>query len=290
MKKNRNGFTLAELLIVVAIIAVLVAISIPIFTSQLEKAREATDAANIRSQYAEVMTEAITDGSDVNGKDLFGAVELKQKKDRWQSSGLEENLESVYQKVEGEYPKTGGTAWIEYKDEKTILHYEDGSGNSGSGNSGNTGGGSTSGGSTGGKSGYISNSEYVREKLKTSSIDLPELQGDETFQVERGKIYSYQGKYYVALNTPTLFSKYYTAYPESNNAGNWLYVQLSEDAEVLNSNSMVKKPDGSYELHDLERGKLYETSNGSVYIRAWGSANDAEPSEGNTNWQLIDLR
>ena len=50
-KKNK-GFTLAELLIVVAIIGVLVAISIPIFTQQLEKAREATDLANIRSAYA----------------------------------------------------------------------------------------------------------------------------------------------------------------------------------------------------------------------------------------------
>ena len=56
MKKlqNKKGFTMAELLIVVAIIAVLVAISIPIFTAQLEKSRAATDAANIRSAYAEV--------------------------------------------------------------------------------------------------------------------------------------------------------------------------------------------------------------------------------------------
>ena len=50
MKRKMNkGFTLAELLIVVAIIAVLVAISIPIFTSQLEKSREAADMANVRS-------------------------------------------------------------------------------------------------------------------------------------------------------------------------------------------------------------------------------------------------
>ena len=59
MKKRKAGFTLAELLIVVAIIAVLVAISIPIFTSQLEKSRESTDLANVRAAYAEVMAAAI---------------------------------------------------------------------------------------------------------------------------------------------------------------------------------------------------------------------------------------
>lgn len=59
MRKN-SGFTLAELLIVVVIIAVLVGIIIPIFNVQLEQAREASDAANIRSQYAETMSEAIT--------------------------------------------------------------------------------------------------------------------------------------------------------------------------------------------------------------------------------------
>ena len=59
-KLNKKGFTLAELLVVVAIIGVLVAISIPIFTSQLEKSREATDAANIRAAYAEVAAAQLT--------------------------------------------------------------------------------------------------------------------------------------------------------------------------------------------------------------------------------------
>ena len=59
-KENKKGFTLAELLIVVAIIAVLVAISIPIFSSQLEKSREAVDLANIRAAYAECQTEVLT--------------------------------------------------------------------------------------------------------------------------------------------------------------------------------------------------------------------------------------
>ena len=68
MNKNK-GFTLAELLIVVAIIAVLVGIAIPVFTSQLNKSKQATDMANIRSEYARVVTAAMTDGNpDASGK------------------------------------------------------------------------------------------------------------------------------------------------------------------------------------------------------------------------------
>ena len=63
--KDKKGFTLAELLIVVAIIAVLVAIAVPIFTGQLEKAREATDAANLRTAYAVATVAAMEKGADV---------------------------------------------------------------------------------------------------------------------------------------------------------------------------------------------------------------------------------
>ena len=52
MVKSKKGFTLAELLIVVAIISVLVAISIPIFTSQLKKAILAVDHSAMRDAYA----------------------------------------------------------------------------------------------------------------------------------------------------------------------------------------------------------------------------------------------
>lgn len=79
--KNKRGFTLTELLIVVAITAVLVAVSIPIFTSQLEKSREATDLANVRAAYAEIMAEAI---EKENPKPI--TVNLKQKQMNWQSS------------------------------------------------------------------------------------------------------------------------------------------------------------------------------------------------------------
>ena len=56
MNERGKGFTLAELLAVVAIIAVLVAVSIPIFNSQLEKTRKATDMANERAAKAAALT------------------------------------------------------------------------------------------------------------------------------------------------------------------------------------------------------------------------------------------
>lgn len=59
-RRNRKGFTLAELLIVVAIIAVLVAISIPIFTSQMTKAKIAVDQSNVRSAKAAAAAEYMT--------------------------------------------------------------------------------------------------------------------------------------------------------------------------------------------------------------------------------------
>lgn len=62
MKRDR-GFTLAELLIVVAIITVLVAIAVPIFNNQLEKTRQSADIANIRAAYAAAASEVLSSGN-----------------------------------------------------------------------------------------------------------------------------------------------------------------------------------------------------------------------------------
>ena len=58
--KNKKGFTLVELLVVVAIIAILVAISIPMVTGALNSAKIATDKANMRAAEGAAMVEYLT--------------------------------------------------------------------------------------------------------------------------------------------------------------------------------------------------------------------------------------
>lgn len=54
MNRSIKGFTLIEMLIVVAIIAVLVSVVIPVVSNSTIKAQAATDAANLRAVYAEL--------------------------------------------------------------------------------------------------------------------------------------------------------------------------------------------------------------------------------------------
>lgn len=109
MRENgKKGFTLAELLIVVAIIAVLVAISIPIFSAQLEKSREATDAANIRSAYAEVSADLLSD--DASTKTV--TVKAKQKKEGWQGTDYYNDKDNTEDnKIGGQYVEASIKGW-----------------------------------------------------------------------------------------------------------------------------------------------------------------------------------
>lgn len=68
VRENKKGFTLAELLVVVAIIGILVAVSIPVFTAQLSKARKATNQANMRAAKAAAVAQYMTDSAESNAK------------------------------------------------------------------------------------------------------------------------------------------------------------------------------------------------------------------------------
>lgn len=158
--RPRKGFTLAELLIVVAIIAVLVAIAIPIFTSQLEKSRESVDLSNVRAAYAEVMSAAITDdgtaqygGAVIKQADgTFQATvsPLKQQQDDWATNVEAMELGGVpYADWNAKEPKAHGSCTVRYDPGSGKVTIDWG-GTGGSGGEGtDTPGGNTGGGTDG---------------------------------------------------------------------------------------------------------------------------------------------
>ena len=95
-------------------------IRIPIFSSQLEKAREATDMANIRAAYAAVSTDVLTDpkAEDAQNKvdydDKTGTykatVTATQTKTNWQSGKTKDatTIDIGGQNVEA---VTNGATW-----------------------------------------------------------------------------------------------------------------------------------------------------------------------------------
>ena len=119
-RTNEKGFTLMELLIVLAIIAILIAIAIPTFSSQMEKSREATDLANVRSAYAELMVKV----NEADGATPI-TVELKQKTTDWQTKLPITIAGITYYGTDTQNwkgtPVPGGTCAVSYDSAKGVI-------------------------------------------------------------------------------------------------------------------------------------------------------------------------
>ena len=144
--QSERGFTLAELLIVVAIIGVLTAVALPVFTSQLEKSRESKDLSDVRNAYAELMNAVITsdEKAEYNGiemKTYYGTYEatvepLSQTETGWALDFEQLDIGGVPSSQWVGLPAKNGSCTIQYVEDtdkvyliwKTGKYYESGNG------------------------------------------------------------------------------------------------------------------------------------------------------------------
>lgn len=114
-----KGLTLPELLILLVIAAALIAISIPVFTIQMEKKRESEDLSSLRSAYLDVMAAAIKGSKDSElWQETEGvyrmSVPLQQKKDGWTTNVEGMTLGGLSSEEWQGSPLAGGTATVSY--------------------------------------------------------------------------------------------------------------------------------------------------------------------------------
>ncbi len=294
--KHNKGFTLAELLIVVAIIAVLVSISIPVFTGQLEISREAVDLANVRSAYAEVMTAALVGessnigmvtvtGSGSSRKYSVVVSPLKQQQDNWQTS-LPVSIGGVKSEstpggtppasTDGHWigtPVANGQCEVYYTASTGIVFDWSGSGivpgsgtgsgtGSGSGTGTGTGTGSGTGSGTGaGTGGSSSGGSGGATGASTVSysktvIDKNTFNGN----LINGKVYVIDGMEYV-FRWPDRVVDMYNTFPDVNSA----FQAVLSDAKVFTPSDYISS--------DLPRplirnGDFYKDDTGT-YVRTY---------------------
>lgn len=320
--ESAKGFTLAELLIVVAIIAVLVAIGIPIFTSQLEKSREAVDLSDVRSAYAEVMMAAITgDTTAIYTKDASQTIydsqnnvysitvkPLKQKQDDWQTAlpitigGVSSNDKEHWI----DKPGANGQCRIVYTPAQGVtgdyvtFYWEGGENSGDTGTGGNTGTGEDNGNSgENGNNGTTDPSEpdngnnssikKINDEFYANVAEFP----DDNFTGILGNIYSYKGKLYIC-DWGQYFNVKGGETPDSNAATQ--FMEIKSNPKILTKDSMTK-PWGEYggsTLENVNSGDWYRDGD-DYYICFAGSSYLSPPNSDNIttdgkrgNWVKIN--
>lgn len=292
--KSEKGFTLAELLIVVAIIAVLVAIAIPIFTKQIEKSREAVDLTSMRNAYALASVAAITedkvDGIEFknftgsNPAYYDGGGSLTTSKPSPYGKGKRVDAETTYHACsdygyDAAADYTGSVVMVWYDGTEVHVHWE----NVGSGNvpDHDTPGGNETEAPGGNNDNPPAN---VTDNIPTT--DYPDQIGN--FTAVKGNVYKYDGQLYVYVkDDPNLYVDGDPA--NSSPAGSWYvnrFVPLNPDATVYTSADLGE----DNKLRDVERGSLYREGN-DLYIMETptGQAIYQLPPSLNQNWIRINM-
>ncbi len=280
MTRNRKkgGFTLAELLVVVAIIGILIAISIPIFNIQTAKAKAATDMANVRAAKAAAVVDYLSSGSSGPATYYYdaskGTITTKEE-DAKTITGYGKSTSPVSNATGTPYDNgTAHIVSIYIADDRTqIASWVLGTGG------GNTGGGTLGGGDA--------NPDDTNPSTKlpnafNSSVSEwnKEIENKSSYDIVPGKVYSYNGKIYFGANTYRL-NDWDLQNRNLDDLTGW-YATDEYTGKIWNSSDFSK------ERNDVNRGDLCKVGD-NYYVYKDGGNTTSGPALSSGQWQKINL-
>ena len=305
LKKKNKGFTLAELLIVVAIIAILVAISLPLFSSQIAKANLQADQTHVSAAKASAVEEYL----DTNSHDTityyfdagiamviknnsegivgYGKSTKEPYKTQTGADGVpvnEDGSKNIIQVIVGKNGIVMSTSWVPTGT-----------------NSNSQGGGSIqptpSPSAKPAPTQEPAPSAAPEPVTPTPNLDVSKWaeannRGDwptrtHPGSIVQGNIYKYNGKYYVAAKDAT-YSVYWEEDPSVVNAG--IFIDTDNPTIITKSDTAhFYVENGENKIKNQKEGDLFVYEDGSIYICRVAATRNPEP-KGNNNWILINTK